>query len=323
MNIASLYLTDEGFPSSDKRNNQKFSEANLLFSGYSGSAGLTYEFTQKVSVKSNISRGYRVPNIAELASNGRHEGSLRYEYGSYNLKPENSWQADFSFLLNAPHISTEISVFQNNINNYIFAKKLLAANSMDSIPNADDPVPAYQYVQGKAQLSGGELTIDVHPHPLDWLHFENGLSAVYGINKRQKADSSRYLPFIPAPRFQSELRAQAKRWKNFSNLFIKLQYQHYWEQNRVLLENRTEATTPAYAIVNAGIGFDVLQKEQRTLFTFYFTVTNILDAAYQNHLSRLKYAAENMMTGRTGVYNTGRNFSFKLVIPLLIKKRKS
>jgi len=33
-------------------------------------------------------------------------------------------------------------------------------------------------VQGKAQLRGGELTLDIHPHPLDWLHFENSFSFV-------------------------------------------------------------------------------------------------------------------------------------------------
>jgi iron complex outermembrane receptor protein len=43
---------------------------------------------------------------------------------------------------------------------------------------------------------------------------------------------------------------------------------------------------------------------------------NITDIAYQNHLSRLKYTAENVVTGRTGVFNMGRNFSIKLNIPL-------
>jgi iron complex outermembrane receptor protein len=36
--------------------------------------------------------------------------------------------------------------------------------------------------------------------------------------------------------------------------------------------------------------------------------------AYQNHLSRLKYAAINEATGRVGVFNMGRNFSFKVNI---------
>jgi iron complex outermembrane receptor protein len=52
------------------------------------------------------------------------------------------------------------------------------------------------------------------------------------------------------------------------------------------------------------------------MFTILFSVQNIGDVAYQNHLSRLKYAAVNNVTGRQGVFNMGRNFSFKLNIPM-------
>jgi iron complex outermembrane receptor protein len=45
---------------------------------------------------------------------------------------------------------------------------------------------------------------------------------------------------------------------------------------------------------------------------------NLLNRAYQNHLSRLKYADVNNVTGRCGVYNMGRNITFKLVVPLTI-----
>lgn len=34
-----------------------------------------------------------------------------------------------------------------------------------------------------------------------------------------------------------------------------------------------------------------------------------MDKAYQNHLNRLKYAPENLLTGRTGVFNMGRNLA--------------
>jgi iron complex outermembrane receptor protein len=41
-----------------------------------------------------------------------------------------------------------------------------------------------------------------------------------------------------------------------------------------------------------------------------------LDNAYQNHLSRLKYTDENSITGRRGVFNMGRNVTFKVVLPM-------
>jgi iron complex outermembrane receptor protein len=318
IHVRSLYLDDQGAPA-DNTGIQKFAGGNPHYSNYSASAGLTYQYSERVTIKTNISRGYRAPNIAELASNGRHEGSLRYEYGNMNLKAENSLQADLGFIINSPHLTTEISVFNNIVNNYIYTTKLLSSTGTDSIPDPSEPVPAYQYVQGKAQLTGAEISIDIHPHPLDWLHIENTFAMVYAQNKNVDTDSAKYLPFTPAPRFQSELRATAGRWENFGNLFLKIQFQYYWKQDRVLLQAGTETPTPAYGLLHAGAGFDVTGKKNTKLFTFLFTATNVLDKSYQHHLSRLKYASENVVTGRTGVFNMGRNFSVKLIVPITFR----
>jgi iron complex outermembrane receptor protein len=236
------------------------------------------------------------------------------------LKAENSFQTDVSLLLNTPHISAELSAYQNTIRHYIFVEKLRASNGGDSIPDAADPVPAYRYTQGTAQLTGGEFSIDLHPHPLDWLHFENSFSIVNAKNKTSASDSSKYLPFTPAPRLQSELRATARQWKSFASVFVRLQYQHYARQNRILLENDTEQITYGYSLWNTGFGFDLLNPKKQTRLSFYFTVLNVFDKAYQNHLSRLKYAAQNPVTGRNGVFNMGRNYSIKVVCPLSFKK---
>jgi iron complex outermembrane recepter protein len=227
-------------------------------------------------------------------------------------------------VFNSTHVSAEFSVFQNDIDHYVFTEKLAGKNGMDSIPDPAEPVPAYQYVQGRAQLRGGEFSIDLHPHPFDWLHFENGFSFVNGINKTQSGnDSAKYLPSIPAPRYQSELRGNLKKLgKWLSNPFLKLEFNHYWPQNRVLLENRTETPTIAYSLWNAGLGTDVVNAKGSTLFSFYFSVNNILDVAYQNHLNRLKYGAVNLATGRVGVFNMGRNFSFKIIVPFTFARHR-
>jgi len=39
-------------------------------------------------------------------------------------------------------------------------------------------------------------------------------------------------------------------------------------------------------------------------------------------LSRLKYAPENLVTGRIGVFNMGRNFTIKFNIPLSFDTKK-
>jgi iron complex outermembrane receptor protein len=105
-------------------------------------------------------------------------------------------------------------------------------------------------------------------------------------------------------------------------MYFKLEYEYTLDQNKIYSENNTETSTASYSLLNFGLGSDVLSKNQKPLFSFYFNVSNIFDEAYQNHLSRLKYAPVNYATGRTGIYNMGRNFSFKLVVPLRIQKSR-
>ena len=64
------------------------------FSNISGSVGLAAQVTKAVNLKLNMARGFRAPSIPELASNGAHEGTIRYEYGNTGLKSETSIQLD-------------------------------------------------------------------------------------------------------------------------------------------------------------------------------------------------------------------------------------
>ena len=321
LKISPLFLDSEGSPADPGNGIEKFKAAKPAYSNYSASAGLSYEMSDLLTMKGNISRGYRAPNISELSSHGIHEGSLRFEYGNYDLEPETSFQSDVSLLLSSPHVLADLSIFSNRISNYVYARKLLNRDGSDSIPDPDQPFPAYEYVQGQALLFGGEFTIDLHPHPLDWLHFENSFSFVSAENKSADSDSSRYLPFTPAPRWRGELRATARRWKCFANMYVKLQFEYHAAQNRVFLENQTESPTSAYSLWNVGIGVDVRNRGNRVLFSFLATAANILDTAYQSHLSRMKYAPINPATGRVGIFNMGRNFSFKLIVPFSGKLR--
>lgn len=295
---------------------QQFTAFSSRFSGISGSIGATYQFSEQVYTKLNFSRGFRAPNSAEIGANGAHEGSIRYEIGNPQLKAEQSLQIDHSWGVNSKHLSVELDLFANQISNFIFSHKLNSTLGGDSIR---DGFTVFKYIQGNAALYGGEVSVDIHPHPLDWLHFENAFSYVQSIQGGQP-DSTKYLPFTPAPKFTSELRANKRKWgKYFSNVYVKVGVESYLQQNHYYKAFETETATPAYTLVNAGIGTD-FNKANKTLFSLYITASNLLDVAYQSHLSRLKYAAVNETTGRTGVYNMGRNISFKLLIPISIVK---
>ncbi|HEX4851542.1 MAG TPA: TonB-dependent receptor, partial [Puia sp.] len=176
---------------------KQFSNYEHDFSGVSGSIGATYNFTDHFSIKANIARGFRAPNIAEISSNGVHPGTNIYQLGNSSFKPEFNLQEDIGVSYNSKYVELSLSVFNNTISNYIFNQRVLKADGDDSVIVPGNQT--FQFQQRKAQLYGGELNIDIHP--IKALHFENSLSAVYGINKdidpKLKSDSNKYVPLIP------------------------------------------------------------------------------------------------------------------------------
>jgi iron complex outermembrane receptor protein len=65
--------------------------------------------------------------------------------------------------------------------------------------------------------------------------------------------------------------------------------------------------------LGAGVGTDVKAFKNGNTISFFVSADNLANIAYQSHLSRLKYAPENLATGRTGIFNMGRNISFKMI----------
>ncbi len=311
-----LQLDGSERPSTDPTAEMKFPGFISTFRNYSGSFGAAYSLSEKLTVKANLSRGFRAPNIAELGSNGKHEGTIRYEIGNDNLAAETSLQVDAGVSYVTDHVRFGVDAFTNSISNYIFTRRLLAAGGADSLRNG---TLAYQYDQGQARLYGGEVSLDFHPHPLDWLHFENSFSMVRARQLNVSAEEQ-YLPFIPGDRLQSELRANFRRQgKRIANPYARVQLEHTFAQDRFFSAFGTETATPGYTLINAGLGTDVASAAGRTLFSLYLTANNLFDVGYQSHLSRLKYADYNASNGRTGVFNQGRNVSVRLVVPLSFK----
>jgi iron complex outermembrane receptor protein len=220
-----------------------------------------------------------------------------------------------------------VELFNNNISNYIFDEKLQGYNGKDSVIVAGNQTFKYEAVN--AQLYGGEVSLDIHPHPLDWLHFENALSVIYALNKGGAGiaipEGAQYLPFIPPLHTRSELLAEIrKKSKHFTATYVKAGVEWYAAQNRAFTAYNTETATPGYTLISAGIGTTVTNTKGTTLFRISLQGTNLGNVAYQSHLSRLKYFEPypNNTTGHSGIYNMGRNISVKLIIPFDIEKPK-
>lgn len=304
----------------------RFQDFSRHFNGLTGSIGAVCNINDHFNLRLNLARGFRTPNMSELASNGVHEGSIRYELGNQQLKAEYSLQADLGLDFTSRHVSAQLALFANRIDNYIFTHRIPG--------EIEEGYLTYAYTQGDARLLGFEAGIDLHP--VHSLHFSNTFSYVDARLTNHDApltSENKYLPFTPAPRWSSELkwelfhhshttlghhhRSDAAHRSLLNNLYIAAGLDCYLKQTHIHSADNTETETPGYALLSLSAGTDILVKG-RKIAELYITADNLLNKAYQNHLSRLKYADENVVTGRRGVFNMGRNITFKLVIPIQI-----
>lgn len=262
-----------------------------FYDSYNGSLGFTFQANEKLLLRTNFASGFRAPNLAELSSNGVHEGTFRYEIGNLALKTEQNFEIDLGFEYVDEHISLAFSAFNNTINNYIF---------LSPLDTFIDDAQVFTYNQTNANLYGLESTIDIHPHAMHWLHFETGYAMV--IAKNQQGN---FLPRIPAFNLSNTLKVELKNWKKVENSFISLTANTIFAQNQIA---DFETPTSAYVLLDAKIGTELKIGKQNMEISV--GATNLLNQPYYNHLSRLK---------ADGIYDMGRNFVLSVKVPFGIK----
>jgi len=296
---------------------KQFDALSKTFTGFSGSFGATYNFSNEFLIKGNVARGFRAPSIAELSANGADPGSQIYHTGNPNFVPEFSLQEDLGAFLTLPNVTASAELFNNDISNYIFQEQLLNPDGSPVITNGYN---TFSYVQSKAQIYGGELNLDIHP--VKWLHFENSMSLTYGENKGtggKVADSLKYLPFIPPLHTHSELRGKFdKGFGVFKGIYAFVGFDHFNAQDHFFSAYGTETYTAGYNLISAGVGGNITNAAGKKVMEIFIEGTNLGDVNYQSNMSRLKYFDNPNGAGpgvAPGIFNMGRNISFKVVVP--------
>lgn len=290
-NIEGVEMVEDG--------SAKFNNFSNSFSNLSGALGFTKEFDEHYNFKANLGSAFRSPNIAELSSDGVHEGTFRYEIGNNNLKPENSYYGDLAFEFNNNTVSASIGAFNNYINNFIFSSQL---NDETTVVNGET-LPLYRFIQANANLSGLEATLTLHPANL--IHFENSFSYTRGINRATHSP----LPFIPSAILRNELRLEPDL-KGLKSSYFSIGMDNVFKQNRI---DKFETPTSGYSLVNLGVGTTFMLGRQPLRLNL--SANNIFDKAYYDHLSRFKPGRLDESAPAVGYYNQGRNVSVGLYLP--------
>jgi iron complex outermembrane recepter protein len=291
------------------------------YTGISGSVGATWNISERVLVKGNIARGYRAPNITEIGSNGLDPGAHIVYLGNRTFKPEFSLQEDIGIQAWLPDADISVELFNNNIENYIYQAKLYddAGSPVVIVPgNA-----TYKYQQSAARLYGAEVTVNLHPRGIRWLAMNNSVAYTQGRNGnkeliRTHGDEARYLPFIPPTHIRSELKATTQRNHGvFSKTYVRVEADVIADQPHFYGVDDTETFTAGYTLFNAGAGTGIVNKNGKTICEIFLQLDNVWNVAYQANMNRLKYFEyyTSSPNGRLGIYNMGRNFSAKVIVP--------
>ncbi|WP_367756662.1 TonB-dependent receptor [Flavobacterium sp. WC2430] len=256
-----------------------FKPIDRSFDSFNASVGYKTNLANDLTFRLNLASGFRAPNLAELTSNGVHEGTNRYEIGNGDLKTEQNIQTDLNLEYKTDHFEFFVNGFYNHINNYIYTSP--AGTVLD---NND----VFNYIQNNAKLYGGEIGMHFHPHPLDWLHYETSFETVTG--KKQNGD---YLPLIPANNWNNTFKGEFKIKDWLEDGFATFNVSTTLNQNNV---SGFETESNGYTLINLGLGGTV--KLGGTVFDVNLNGNNLFDKRYIAHLSRLK---------NDGIPNIGRN----------------
>jgi iron complex outermembrane receptor protein len=257
-----------------------FEALDKNYDSFNASLGYKTNFAKDLSFRLNAATGFRAPNLAELSSNGVHEGTFRYEVGNPDLKTEQNLQTDLDLEYKSTHFEFSVSGFYNHINDYIYSSPSGAEI---------DGFNVYNYIQNNANLYGGEVALHIHPHPLDWLHIESSFETVTG-----KLQDGGYLPQIPANNWDNTIKTDFVIGKWLEDAFATLNVSTTFSQDKV---SGFDISSDGYTLVNMGFGGKV--KLGKTAFDVNLNGNNLLNKTYIPHLSRL---------ATSGIPNLGRNF---------------
>jgi len=252
------------------------------FTEYSGSVGLLLKpqaANDNFVVALNVARAARYPALEELYYLGPHPGNLAFEIGNADLDAEHALGLDLSVRGRSGRFEGEVTVFRNDISNYIFRQPT---------GEIEEEFPVVENVAADSVLTGIEVHGDVKL--TDWLTAE----ATFDLVRGKLTDSGQPLPRIPPARVLAGLTYQKNAFQFGGSL------QAVSEQTRVF-----DAETPTDSYVTAKFFASYSFDRGGVLNTITARLDNAADKSYRNHLNYLKDVLPEVGRSFKVVYTLG------------------
>lgn len=270
----------------------------------SGSAGVVWSLTDKHSLAFNYAYSQRAPSSSEIYAYGPHIGSGTYEVGgafdvvnnndgtysvaqvAQSMDKEVSNNLDATYRYNADNWNASLSLFQNQVNDYIYedvsnlvlsdGEFITAQDYQQQLNNGvgsdeeTDGLPVVLFAQQDAKLYGFEAQVDWHLN-------EQWRLDVFSDYTRAKLDKGGNVPRIPPLRVGSSLHYEYGNWHT------EVEVIRNSKQDKIAAN---ETSTDGYTMVSAAANYYIdLGKVDMTV---YLKADNLTDQEARVHSSYLK-----------------------------------
>lgn len=279
----------------------KFNNQNQLinpkhqYAMFSGIAGASYDISNDLKYKTNISWSQRAPSINELYSQGLHHSVAAIEEGNDQLDEETSlkWLHSFQYDREGK-LKLNLDAYASRIQNYIYlqpeAPRLTIRGAF----------PVYYYKQTFAQIIGTDII-----GSYEFFHqftFNTKASLIRGTD----ITNEQPLIFMPSDRWENGLNWSVSKILGFEAIDFNLSGLKVFKQTRAPLteteayEQQSVPVPAGYFITNFSI--DSTTKLKNSQLNIGFSIYNLMNTDYSDYLNRLRYYAAE----------AGRNFELRI-----------
>ncbi len=254
------------------------------------------EWKRKWNSQITVCKSTRLPNIAELTSNGVHTGTFRFEQGNNTLKPEQGIQTDWVITKNNKANNISFTPFFNYYFNYIYLTPSATFPTIN-INNKTYAYPEsgqlYQYQQAPVIYTGGEITGQYFISKN--IKIGGSIEYIYAQNLK----TYRFLPMIPPLGTKTYINYSKEHLrKNIQKISFRMMPSFFFGQNQIA---QYESKTKGYALLDLQANFQL--GNYADWIDCSITLQNVFNTTYYRH---------NSIYRQVNLPEPGRNIQFSI-----------
>ncbi|MFQ5824936.1 MAG: TonB-dependent receptor domain-containing protein [bacterium] len=250
-----------------------------------GNLGSMFSITDGMNFVTNIAQGFRTPNLDDVSKLGPGKGSSFFDIPNPNVKPEKIVSFDGGFKFNFSHVKANILGYYNYITDLLL-RRPAEFNGLPYVVEESDTLLVFRKENaGKAYTAGFEMNADALI--TSNIAIFGNLSYTYGQNISENEPLTAMPPMIGMV---------GVRWK-INNFQVELNSRFATEQERLSSEDKKdlripEGGTPGWYTLNVRFNASLAH-----YLSLKFTVSNLLDRNYREHLSGFNAPGRNFILG--------------------------